>query len=78
MREAMQRRGGRLGPVSGFVIPSLGRIGLFSDRIAAHFRDLFDQNRISAPTGKGDERVNLVDVIPALPDDLEAWVLAGA
>ncbi len=77
MREAIQRRGGRLGPVSGFVIPSLGRIGLFSDRIASHFRDLFDQNQISAP-GKGDERVNPVDVIPALPDDLEAWVLAGA
>lgn len=78
LRDAMRRRGGRLGPVSGFVIPSLGRIGLFSERISSHFRDLFDQNQISAPTGKGDERVNPVDAIPALPDDLEAWVLAGS
>ena len=33
LAKAVARRGGRLGPVSGFVVPTLRRIGLFSDRV---------------------------------------------
>ncbi len=63
---------GRFGPVRGFVIPTLRSIGLFSDRIAAHFEEMWIANmgpdaarRMSSEQGE-------------LPDDLEAWVEQGA
>jgi hypothetical protein len=64
---AIQRNGGRRGPVRGFVIPTLRAIGLFSERIRAHFEEMFVAN-IGAQFGKiRDDEVGF-------PEDLEAWV----
>ena len=48
---ALQQSGGRLGPVSGFVIPTLRAIGLFSERIRGHFAEMFEAN-IVAPRAR--------------------------
>jgi len=68
---AMGRQGGHAGPVRGFVIPTLRRIGLFSERIEGHFRSMFEANL-------GKERADLLDFEIAFPDDLEGWIEAGA
>jgi hypothetical protein len=65
--EAIQRSGGRRGPVRGFVIPTLRAIGLFSDRIRAHFEEMFVAN-VGPQWGK------LRDDEAGFPEDLEAWV----
>jgi P-aminobenzoate N-oxygenase AurF len=72
IQQAIARRGGRLGPVSGFVIPTLRRIGLFSDRISGHFRGMFDAMELGVRDGRGG-RSNPLDRLVALPEDLEAW-----
>jgi hypothetical protein len=59
----VERTGGRFGPVRGFVIPTLKAIGLFSERIRAHFDELFAANMVP---GTGLEAV--------FPEDLDAWV----
>jgi hypothetical protein len=64
---ALQRSGGRRGPIRGFVIPTLKTIGLFSDRIAGHFDDMFRAN-FGATFG------STRDDPTAVPEDLEAWV----
>jgi hypothetical protein len=64
---ALQRSGGRMGPVSGFVIPTLQAIGLFSERIADHFAEMFEANFHSP------EARNLARLAEDLPEDLEAW-----
>jgi hypothetical protein len=69
--EAMAKSGGRLGPVSGFVIPTLRAIGLYSDRIRGHFAEMFEAN-IAAPRAR-----DLATAGADLPDDLEAWVNEG-
>jgi rubrerythrin len=68
---AIQKRGGRLGPVRGFVIPTLRSIGLFSPRIEAHFDEMF-----SSILGPGLGRI--ADDPKQIPEDLEAWVNEGA
>jgi hypothetical protein len=68
VEKIIARMGGRRGPVSGFVIPTLQSIGLFSDRIRSHFRDMF-----SHMEGVGVGR-NPMDDILALPEDLDAWI----
>ncbi|HXK26353.1 MAG TPA: ferritin-like domain-containing protein [Myxococcota bacterium] len=68
---AMAKSGGRLGPVSGFVIPTLRAIGLYSDRIRAHFAEMFEANVVVARTR------NPANASVELPDDLEAWVNEG-
>jgi hypothetical protein len=79
VQAAIARRGGRLGPVSGFVVPTLRKIGLFSDRIGGHFREMFDAMHIRLPGGApGAPGMNPLDQLVALPEDLEAWVLAEA
>jgi hypothetical protein len=65
------RMGGRRGPVSGFVIPTLQSIGLFSKRIEDHFREMFSHLQ-----GVGAK--NLMDHVVALPEDLDAWIEEGA
>jgi hypothetical protein len=65
--EALQRSGGRRGPVRGFVIPTLRAIGLFSDRVRARFEEMFVAN-IGAQWGK------IADDEAGFPEDLEAWV----
>lgn len=69
---ALRRSGGRMGPVSGFVIPTLRAIGLFSERIADRFAEMFQANFHSPDAG------NLARLTQDLPEDLEAWVEEGA
>jgi hypothetical protein len=64
--KAIQARGGRRGPIRGFVIPTLRSIGLFSPRIEARFDDMFQAN-IGAMAGR------IADDPADLPEDLEAW-----
>lgn len=71
MREELARSGGRLGPIRGFVIPTLRSIGLFSPRIEAHFAEMFTANF-------GPELGDLSKDGATLPADLEAWVNEGA
>jgi hypothetical protein len=68
---AIQKSGGRRGPVRGFVIPTLRTIGLFSPRIEAHFEEMF-----AGIMGPGLGRI--ADDPKHIPDDLEAWVLEEA
>ncbi len=67
----LRRTGGRLGPVRGFVIPTLRAIGLFSPRIEGHFDEMFQAN-MGALAGR------IADDVYELPEDLEAWVEEGA
>jgi len=67
IRKALERTGGRRGPVRGFVIPTLRAIGLFSPRIEGHFQDMFDAN-LGAMAGR------ISDDATDVPQDLEAWV----
>ena len=68
---AIQKSGGRRGPVRGFVIPTLRSIGLFSPRIEAHFDEMF-----STMPGAGLGRI--ANDPKEIPEDLEAWVNEGA
>ena len=68
--KGMERTGGRLGPVRGFVIPTLHSIGLYSERVRGRFDEMFRANL-------GDELARQTSAIPDLPDDLEAWVNQG-
>jgi hypothetical protein len=65
--------------VTGFVVPTLRRIGLLSDRITGHFRELFDAMRISLPPqAMGGQRINPLDALVELPEDLDAWATGRA
>ena len=79
IREAIAKKGGRLGPISGFVVPTLRGIGLFSERIRAHYHDLFEAMHLTLPARPGEARgANPIDRLVELPDDLEAWAIDGA
>ena len=66
-----QRTGGRLGPMRGFVIPTLKAVGLASERLVGHFDEMFQANF--------SQRVGSVKDDPwDVPEDLEAWVNEGA
>jgi hypothetical protein len=67
----MAQSGGRLGPVSGFVIPTLRAIGLYSERIRGHFAEMFEAN-FASPRAR-----DLASAGADLPDDLERWVNEG-
>jgi len=71
IQAALKRSGGRMGPVRGFVIPTLRSIGLFSPRIQAHFEEMFVANFGAAMGDLSRDQ-------PSLPSDLEAWVNEGA
>jgi len=64
---ALQTGGGAFGPVRGFIIPTMKSIGLFSDRLEGHFRDMFAHTF-------GEERANAMTFGDALPDDLDVWL----
>jgi hypothetical protein len=79
IRDAVARKGGRLGPISGFVMPTLKSIGLLSDRLRGHFRDMFDHMGVSLPGASAASKgANPADSLVELPDDVEEWVMAGA
>jgi hypothetical protein len=64
----------QLGPVTGFVLPTLKRCGLFSERVAQRYQELFkDSLNASLVSGSVEEFMAL---IPGLPSDTAAWVLS--
>ena len=68
IQASLARSGGSYGPIRGFVIPTLRSIGLFSDRVEAHFQEMFDANVGGAIMGR------IKDDPWSVPEDLEAWV----
>jgi hypothetical protein len=72
IREQLARTGGRYGPVSGFIIPTLRRIGLYDERTAASFKEMWTATQ----GAEAAERYASSDA--ELPEDLEAWVNEGA
>jgi hypothetical protein len=67
----LARTGGRYGPVSGFIIPTLRALGLYSERTAAHFTQMWTETQ-------GREAAERYASSKAeLPEDLEAWVNEG-
>jgi len=67
------KKGKRLGPVQGFVIPTLRRCGLLSERVAAHFHEFLRANLSGKLVGENVEE--FLERVPDLPEDTAAWVL---
>ncbi|MBU6282243.1 ferritin-like domain-containing protein [bacterium] len=67
-------KGRRLGPVQGFVIPTLKRCGLLSERVAAHYHEFLVANLGAEVVGSDVEE--FVRSVPELPEDTAAWVLS--
>ncbi len=67
----LQKSGGRLGPLRGFVIPTLKAIGLGSERMIGHFDEMFRANF-------GGRTESVAEDPWGVPEDLEAWVNEGA
>jgi len=68
-----QPRRRRLGPVQGFVIPTLRRCGLLSERVATHYHGFLRENfgaRIA-----GEDVREFLDLLPELPEDTARWVM---
>jgi hypothetical protein len=68
-----QPRGKRLGPVQGFVLPTLRRCGLFSERVATHFHGFFRENFGDRVAGENVRE--FLDHLPDLPADTVRWVM---
>ena len=69
-----EKKGKRLGPVQGFVIPTLRRCGLLSERVAAHYHDFLRHNLTRNLVGEDVEE--FLRYLPDLPEDTAAWVLS--
>jgi len=69
--ENLNRTGGRYGPVSGFIIPTLRRIGLYSERTAGQFKQMWTE------TQGAEAAARYASSSVELPDDLERWVNEG-
>ncbi|MEY4949511.1 MAG: hypothetical protein RL698_1722 [Pseudomonadota bacterium] len=67
-------RGRRMGPVQGFVIPTLKRCGLLSERVAAHYHEFLCRNLGAEVVGHDVEE--FLRLVPELPEDTAAWVLS--
>jgi hypothetical protein len=67
------RKGRRLGPVQGFVIPTLRRCGLLSERVAKRYHEFLKANLSGNLVG--DTVEEFLQHIPDLPEDTAAWVL---
>jgi hypothetical protein len=75
-REELTRdlpRGRRLGPVQGFVIPTLRRCGLLSERVASHFHGFLREN-FGARVAGADVK-EFLQYLPELPEDTARWVM---
>jgi hypothetical protein len=66
-------RGRRLGPVQGFVIPTLRRCGLLSERVATHFHGFLRENFGARVAGENVEE--FLRYLPELPADTARWVM---
>jgi hypothetical protein len=62
----------RLGPVTGFVIPTLRRCGLLSERVAAHYHGFLSDTMSGDLIGETVEE--FMAKIPGLPEDTAAWL----
>jgi rubrerythrin len=63
----------RLGPVQGFVVPTLRRCGLLSERVATHYHEFL---RLNLGAGMvGEDVQEFLAQIPDLPEDTAAWVM---
>jgi hypothetical protein len=65
--------GRRLGPVQGFVIPTLRRCGLLSERVATHYHGFLRDNfgaRVA-----GEDVHEFLQRLPDLPEDTARWVM---
>jgi hypothetical protein len=71
IRDQLARTGGRYGPVSGFVIPTLRSVGLDGERTAASFKEMWTATQ----GAEAAERYASSDA--EIPEDLEAWVNEG-
>jgi hypothetical protein len=71
IRASIERTGGRLGPITGFILPTMRGVGLASPRIVSHFEEMLVANN-------GPQARALVERVHDLPEDLEAWVMAEA
>jgi len=69
----MHDRPRRLGPVQGFVIPTLKRCGLLSERVATRFHEFLHANLSGKVVGENVDE--FIELIPDLPEDTAAWVL---
>ena len=65
--------GRRLGPVTGFVIPTLRRCGLLSERVATHYHEFLRENLGANLVGETVQE--FLEVVPDLPEDTARWVL---
>jgi len=75
-REALMQdapRGRRLGPVQGFVIPTLRRCGLLSERVATHYHGFLRENFGARVAGENVEE--FLQLLPDLPADTALWVM---
>src|SRR6266403_150157 len=68
-------RGRRLGPVQGFVIPTLRRCGLLSERVAEHFHGFLKENFGARVAGADVEE--FLQYLPDLPADTARWVMGA-
>ncbi len=71
LRDAPPKK--RLGPVQGFVLPTLKRCGLFSERVATHFHGFFRENFGDRVGGTNVEM--FMEQLPELPADTARWVM---
>jgi len=71
LRDAPPKK--RLGPVQGFVLPTLKRCGLFSERVATHFHGFFRENFGDRVAGTNVE--TFMEQLPELPADTARWVM---
>jgi hypothetical protein len=71
LRDAPPKK--RLGPVQGFVLPTLKRCGLFSERVATHFHGFFRENFGDRIAGENVEV--FMQQLPELPADTARWVM---
>ena len=69
-----EQKGKRLGPVQGFVVPTLRRCGLLSERVAAHYLEFLRANMTRNLVGEDVEE--FLRYLPDLPEDTAAWVLS--
>jgi hypothetical protein len=66
-------RGRRLGPVQGFVIPTLRRCGLLSERVATHYHGFLRENFGARVAGENVQE--FLQHLPDLPEDTARWVM---
>ena len=60
--------------MQGFVVPTLRRCGLLSERVATHYHEFLYANLAGKMVGKNVQE--FLELVPDLPEDTAAWVLS--